>query len=215
MRLATLILGFLLALVGLQPSQAAVDVRINLSTQTMNVRSSSGETYAWPVSTARSGYVTPRGSYRSQRLARMHYSRKYDMAPMPHSIFFRGGYAIHGTNAVGALGRPASHGCVRLAPGNAARLYSMVQREGARITIVGSAPHSMTASKASKKRYAKSRHSGQRYAAAKSKRHYASARRAMERGYGMQMRGAYEPALGYAQPSRQPTMRQWLRAPSW
>jgi hypothetical protein len=68
----------------------------------------------------------------------MHYSRKYHMSPMPHSIFFRGGYAIHGTYAVGALGRPASHGCVRLAPGNAAKLFAMVQKEGARISISGS-----------------------------------------------------------------------------
>lgn len=64
---------------------------------------------------------------------------------MPHSIFFRGGYAIHGTNAVGALGRPASHGCVRLAPGAAARLFSMVRRDGARIRIVGSPPLSRSA----------------------------------------------------------------------
>jgi lipoprotein-anchoring transpeptidase ErfK/SrfK len=67
----------------------------------------------------------------------MHYSKKYDNAPMPHSIFFRGGYAIHGTYATGALGRPVSHGCVRLSPAHAAQLYDMVKREGARISISG------------------------------------------------------------------------------
>jgi len=215
MRLVTVILGFLFALFALTPSQAAVNVQINLSTQTMSVRSSSGETYSWRVSTARSGFSTPRGSYRPQRLERMHYSRKYHNSPMPHSIFFRGGYAIHGTGAVGALGRPASHGCVRLAPGNAAKLYSMVQREGARISIVGSAPHSMTASKASKQRYAKAHHHKTRFAKAQS-RQYAAARRAGARdGGAFVLRGAYDPALGYAAPRRQPSMGQWLRAPSW
>ncbi len=102
----------------------------------MHVESSSGS-YTWPVSTARSGYSTPRGSYAPTGLQRMHYSKKYHMSPMPYSIFFRGGYAIHGTYATGALGRPASHGCVRLSPAHAAQLYHMVQTEGGSISITG------------------------------------------------------------------------------
>ena len=125
------------------PAQARVQVSIDLATQRMNVTSASGS-YSWPISSARSGFVTPRGSYAPTSLQRMHYSRKYHMSPMPHSIFFRGGYAIHGTSATGALGRPASHGCIRLAPGNAAALYSMVQREGANISINGAPPASKT-----------------------------------------------------------------------
>ena len=150
-------------------AQAKVQIHIDLSTQTMTVNSSSGS-YVWPVSTARSGYVTPRGSYRPTSLQRMHYSRKYHMSPMPHSIFFRGGYAIHGTYATGALGRPASHGCVRLAPGNAAQLFAMVQREGANISITGSAPGRVYAS--TKKKY------GKHYARAghKKYKHYAASR---------------------------------------
>jgi hypothetical protein len=124
-------------------ANATVQVHIDLSTQRMQVSSSSGS-YNWPVSTARSGYYTPRGSYAPTSLQRMHYSRKYDMSPMPHSIFFRGGYAIHGSYATRSLGRPASHGCVRLAPGNAAKLYSMVQAEGARISISGTPPQGRT-----------------------------------------------------------------------
>ena len=110
-------------------AQAKVQIHIDLSSQRMTVNSSSGS-YVWPVSTARSGYVTPRGSYRPTSLQRMHYSRKYHMSPMPHSIFFRGGYAIHGTTAIRNLGRPASHGCVRLHPSNAATLYSLIQKYG-------------------------------------------------------------------------------------
>lgn len=113
---------------------AAVRIHIDLSRQRMYVRSAQG-VYSWPVSTARRGYRTPRGVFSAKSLQPMHYSRKYDNAPMPHSIFFSGGYAIHGTRATGALGRPASHGCVRLAPAHASHLYSLVKREGARISI--------------------------------------------------------------------------------
>jgi lipoprotein-anchoring transpeptidase ErfK/SrfK len=130
--------GLLGLLVMVSSAEAKVSVRIDISSQTMSV-SVNGWPYAtWRVSTARSGYWTPRGSYRPFLLKRMHYSRKYDNSPMPHSIFFKGGYAIHGTGYVRALGRPASHGCIRLAPGNAARLYSLVQqygKGGTRITI--------------------------------------------------------------------------------
>ena len=128
---------------GVAAANAAVHIQIDLSNQRMHVTSSSGS-YTWPVSTARSGYRTPRGSYAPTSLQRMHYSRIYHNSPMPHSIFFRGGYAIHGTYATGALGRPASHGCVRLAPGNAAALFAMVKAEGARISISGAPPRGGT-----------------------------------------------------------------------
>ena len=86
--------------------------------------------HIWRVSTARKGYITPRGTYRPTRLHRMWYSRKYDMSPMPYSVFYHGGYAIHGTGDVKQLGRPASHGCVRLATANAAHFYSLVKEVG-------------------------------------------------------------------------------------
>jgi lipoprotein-anchoring transpeptidase ErfK/SrfK len=128
--------GLLSLLASVSSAQANVSVRIDISSQTMSV-SIDGWPYAtWRVSTARSGYWTPRGSFRPFLLKRMHYSRKYDNSPMPHSIFFRGGYAIHGTGYVRYLGRPASHGCIRLAPGNAARLYSLVRHYGLRDTRI-------------------------------------------------------------------------------
>ena len=133
--LLALCLGFVVAA---NAAHARVNISINLSNQTMHVTSSNGGSHSWAISSARAGYVTPRGSYRPTSLQRMHYSRKYNNSPMPHSIFFRGGYAIHGTGAVSQLGRPASHGCIRLAPGNAARLFQMVKAEGASIHISGS-----------------------------------------------------------------------------
>lgn len=128
---------------GASPAQASVSIRVDLSTQRMNVTGARGERYAWPISSGRQGFVTPRGTFRPQSLRRMHFSRTYGNAPMPHAIFFHKGWAIHATRAVDALGRPASHGCVRLAPGNAAKLFAMVQRDGATITITGTPPHQM------------------------------------------------------------------------
>jgi hypothetical protein len=116
---------------------AFVQIDIDLSSQTMQVRSGSGETYVWPISSGRSGYPTPRGVFRPRALYTMVHSAKYGNAPMPHSIFFHGQYAIHGTMAVGSLGHPASHGCIRLSPGNAATLFAMVQSQGAQIRIIG------------------------------------------------------------------------------
>jgi lipoprotein-anchoring transpeptidase ErfK/SrfK len=113
-----------------------VQVHVDISSQSMNVRVNGWNYGNWRVSTGRNGYYTPRGTYSVKRLARMHYSRKYDNAPMPHSVFFHGGYAIHATYQTRALGRPASHGCVRLAPSNAAALYALVQRHGARRTRI-------------------------------------------------------------------------------
>lgn len=107
-----------------------LEVRIDLAQQEMTVREGGEVQHVWPISSGRSGYATPRGTFHPQRLARMWYSRKYDNSPMPHSIFFHGGFAIHGTSYVKYLGRPASHGCVRLAPPSAAALYKLVQRHG-------------------------------------------------------------------------------------
>lgn len=96
----------------------------------MTVQVNGKPQHTWSVSTARRGYRTPTGTFRPKRLERKWYSTIYDNAPMPYSIFFLGGYAIHGTNATGRLGRPASHGCVRLATGNAAKLFALVQKYG-------------------------------------------------------------------------------------
>lgn len=123
---------FAMALVGAL-SQAKADnlvARINISTQTMTVSRYGEVLYRWNVSTARRGYVTPSGSWRPKRMHRMWYSQKYDNSPMPWSVFYNGGFAVHGTNAVRQLGRPASHGCVRLSTANAATFYALVKEVG-------------------------------------------------------------------------------------
>ena len=126
-------LGFLVALSALlfsAPALANVIAHISISSQTMQVSVDGRPLYIWPVSTARFGYVTPTGYYHPLRLERVWRSTIYNNAPMPYAIFFRGGFAIHGTYEVGSLGRPASHGCVRLNTGDAATLFSLVEQHG-------------------------------------------------------------------------------------
>ncbi len=109
---------------------------VDISSQTMHVEVNGWSYGNWWVSTARAGYSTPHGAFRVQRLSRVYYSKKYDNSPMPYSVFFYGGNAIHGTTHVGALGHPASHGCVRLAPSNAAALFALVEEYGAARTKI-------------------------------------------------------------------------------
>lgn len=129
-------LSVILTAVEAAPANPAVRVHIDIGSQTMSVMVN-GFPYAyWRVSTARKGYYTPRGSFGVTRTAKVYYSRKYDNSPMPNSVFFHGGYAIHGTGYIRSLGRPASHGCVRLHPANAARFYALVHRYGLKRTRI-------------------------------------------------------------------------------
>ena len=115
-----------------QADAATVVARVDISSQRMKVYVNGSLRHTWRVSTGRGGYATPTGSYSAKWLSRHHRSRKYNNAPMPYAIFFRGGYAVHGTNHISALGRRASHGCVRLHPRNASKLFSLVRRNGLR-----------------------------------------------------------------------------------
>ncbi len=119
-----------LSLATLAPASASVVARIDQSVQRMRVYLDGRLAHDWPVSTAREGYVTPNGRFRVGRMERMWYSRRYHGSPMPHALFFRGGYAIHGTGEIRRLGRRASHGCVRLSPGNARILFELARTKG-------------------------------------------------------------------------------------
>lgn len=110
--------------------------KVSISTQTMQVLIDGQPAFRWKVSTAGKGYVTPTGSFKPTRMHQMWYSRKYDNAPMPHSVFFHGGYAVHATDAVGRLGRPASHGCIRLHPDHASDFYRLVETFGPKNTSI-------------------------------------------------------------------------------
>jgi lipoprotein-anchoring transpeptidase ErfK/SrfK len=129
-------LAIILATIHSAGALADIAVRIGLSRQTMNVEVDGAHYATWAVSTARPGYRTPKGSYRPYLLDRMHYSSLYDYTPMPYSIFFLRGYAIHGTTEVRNLGRPVSHGCVRLRTDNAKTLFDLVGRYGLQNTSI-------------------------------------------------------------------------------
>jgi hypothetical protein len=119
------------------PARAAVLVTVDKGAQRMTVLVDGKARYSWPVSTGTRGYETPTGAFRPFRMEEDHYSREWDEAPMPHSIFFTSsGHAIHGSTAVRRLGSPASHGCIRLAPANAAKLFALVRADGLNSTKV-------------------------------------------------------------------------------
>ena len=135
--------SFLLAVVSafvaaFLPTVASAEVfaRISKSGQTMDVYVQGTHYYSWPVSTGRGRYATPSGTFRAKRLERRWYSTKYNNAPMHYAVFYNKGYAIHATSEVNRLGRPASHGCVRLAPSHAAKFYSLVSSYGAARTRI-------------------------------------------------------------------------------
>jgi len=123
---------------------AAVLVTVDKSSQRMTVSVDGQPRYTWPVSTGKGGYDTPGGKFKAFRMERDHYSKEWDDAPMPHSIFFTTrGHAIHGSFDTKRLGSPASHGCVRLAPANAKTLFELVEREGVlntTVVLTGTAP---------------------------------------------------------------------------
>src|SRR5215468_672875 len=138
--------SFLVAFAGLAliatDAQAKVAITVDKDNQQMTVAVDGVERYRWPVSTGIPSYETPNGSFRTFRMELDHYSKEFDDAPMPHSIFFtKIGHAIHGTDSVSRLGTPASHGCVRLSRDNASKLYALVQEQGVlntTVTLTGS-----------------------------------------------------------------------------
>ena len=139
--------SFLVAFTGLMlfatgAAQAKISITVDKNAQLMTVAVDGVERYQWPVSTGIPSYETPNGSFRTFRMEEDHYSKEFDDAPMPHSIFFtKVGHAIHGTESESRLGTPVSHGCVRLSRANASTLYALVEKDGVlntTVTLTGS-----------------------------------------------------------------------------
>jgi hypothetical protein len=129
--------GLAVGAIAAVPASANVLISVDKSTQEMTVQVDGATRWQWKVSTGRSGHDTPNGTFHAVSMDPDHYSKKYDDAPMPHSIFFTElGHAIHGSFATNRLGTPASHGCVRLDPANATLLYGLVAREGRANTTI-------------------------------------------------------------------------------
>jgi lipoprotein-anchoring transpeptidase ErfK/SrfK len=128
----------------IEEPQSKVVVTIDKGIQEMTVWVDGREKYSWPVSTGIGGYSTPSGNFTASSMNKIWYSRQWDNAPMPHAIFFtKKGHAIHATNETKKLGTPASHGCVRLSPKNAATLFALVKEKGLKnteVVLVGVSP---------------------------------------------------------------------------
>jgi lipoprotein-anchoring transpeptidase ErfK/SrfK len=118
------------------PPPITLVLNADLGAQRLTVVENGKTKYTWAISSGRRGFATPTGTFRPQWAAKMWYSRQYESAPMPNAVFFHRGTAFHGTSAMGLLGQPASHGCVRLAPGNAAALFRLVHKHGFAATKV-------------------------------------------------------------------------------
>jgi hypothetical protein len=125
-----------LLITGSRPAAADILVNVSKSSQRMSVLVDGTSRYNWAVSTGAKRYTTPSGVYKPEWLARKWRSKQYGNAPMLHSIFFHDGYAIHGTTELARLGKIASHGCVRLHPDNAAKLFDLVQKQMANTRVV-------------------------------------------------------------------------------
>src|SRR6201999_2637734 len=139
--------SFLVALASLMlfatgAAQAKVEITVDKNAQMMTVAVDGVERYQWPVSSGNPSHETPNGTFRTFRMEADHFSKEFDDAPMPHSIFFtKIGHAIHGTESEGRLGTPVSHGCVRLSRANATTLYALVEEQGVlntTVTLTGS-----------------------------------------------------------------------------
>jgi hypothetical protein len=136
-RSIALLLSAIFATAIIGTAQAEVLIKIDKSSQTLTVSRDGEPLYTWPVSTGRTGHATPSGAFSAFRMEADHYSKEWDDAPMPHSIFFtKLGHAIHGTYDAKKLGTPASHGCVRLSPAHAATLFALVKQNGVTNTKV-------------------------------------------------------------------------------
>jgi hypothetical protein len=123
-------------------AQAKVEITVDKNAQLMTVAVDGVARYQWPVSTGNPSHETPNGTFRTFRMEEDHFSKEFDDAPMPHSIFFtKIGHAIHGTDSESRLGTPVSHGCVRLSRANASTLYALVEQQGVlntTVTLTGS-----------------------------------------------------------------------------
>ena len=127
-----------------QEPVSKIVINIDKSKQEMTVFVDGVEQYSWPVSTGKRGYSTPSGTYTATSMNEMWYSKEWDNAPMPHAIFFmKDGHAIHGSLEVKNLGKPASHGCVRISPANATKLFALVKEKGmqnTQVVLAGTTP---------------------------------------------------------------------------
>ena len=186
---------------------SAVLINVDKTTQRMTVIVDGETRHTWPVSTGIGKYDTPNGSWRAFRMVKDHYSREWDDAPMPHSIFFtERGHAIHGTDARSRLGGPASKGCVRLSRDNASTLFALVKKEGmaqTRVVVSGTQPEPAVVARRKTPAAAPRQAKAAAPAARTTRETTAATRRAQQQAAREQARAAQEEARARRAASRQ------------
>ncbi len=108
---------------------SGVQIDVNLAEQTLTATDADG-TFSTKISSARPGFTTAKGCYDNPQLEQVHPSRKLDNSPVPHSIFYSGGFAIHGTLDDASIGRPASYGGIRVSRYAASVIYGLIEYYG-------------------------------------------------------------------------------------
>lgn len=124
-------LAILTMAAGVQSAFASqVVAMVDLSKQRMSVFVEGKKKYVWRVSTGKDGWRTKTGQYTPYKMQRQFYSKKWNMS-LPYLVWIGSdGTAVHGTTYHSRLGRPASHGCIRLSISNAAKFYKLVEQYG-------------------------------------------------------------------------------------
>jgi len=126
---------------GCYQSTCAIFVDIDKATQTLRLYLDGRYVDQWLVSTGTEGYRTPNFNKRfNGRIYEGYTSSRYPggdyngLGNMPYAMFISGGFALHGTPRANwkRLGRPASHGCIRIHPDNAAYLNRILRQVGVR-----------------------------------------------------------------------------------
>lgn len=108
--IAPLIFSTAFALQGGEPVTKRVEV--DKTQQVLRAYEGDRLVFQSRISTGKWDRSTPNGNFAVGIKHIMHYSRRYNNAPMPFSVQVNGNIFIHGFTSVPA--RPASHGCIRL-----------------------------------------------------------------------------------------------------
>jgi len=114
-------------------SSQEVSISVDISLNRMTVHVGKEKRYTWDVATG-PGRSTRAGAFKVQSLDADHYSSIYNDEPMPHSIFYDGNRAIHGTKK--KLDGHKTHGCIALTRRNAKELFTLVSRHRGKTRII-------------------------------------------------------------------------------
>jgi lipoprotein-anchoring transpeptidase ErfK/SrfK len=101
-------------------------IEVNVKTQRLVAWEGNTPVYAIVVSTGTEKHPTVTGTFAiadKLRVTRMQ-GDDYDVPDVPYTMYYHGGYAIHGAYWHRSFGTPVSHGCVNVAVDHARWLFN-------------------------------------------------------------------------------------------